>query len=158
MTVSLWRIAADTPDWTADDMAGKGAAAKGGRWNVPGEHVTYASTSISLAAWETRAHLGRLAARLPFNRILVRIEVPDDVWAKRESLPGPLPVGWNVIPEGKTSRTIGSAWLARATSALLCVPSVIVEEEDNVLINPAHPDAARLGVTRVRRFLYDSRV
>ena len=47
MTVSLWRIAADTPLWTAEDMAGKGAAHKGARWNHAGEHVTYTSTSIS---------------------------------------------------------------------------------------------------------------
>jgi len=158
MTVSLWRIAADTPDWSADDMAGKGAAAKGARWNAPGEHVTYTSTSISLAAWETRAHLGRLAARLPFNRILVRIDVPDDTWARRQHLARPLPVGWNVVPEGRTSRALGSAWLASGTSALLCVPSVIVEEEDNVLVNSAHPDSAKLRVTRMRRFIYDARI
>jgi RES domain-containing protein len=158
VTVALWRIATDTPDWTADDLAGKGAAARGGRWNAAGERVTYSSSSISLAAWETRAHLGRLATQLPFNRILVRIDVPDDVWARRETLAPPLPVGWNVIPEGRVSRHLGSAWLARRSSALLCVPSVVVAEEHNVLINPAHPDAARLAVTRLRRFHFDHRV
>jgi len=158
VSVALWRVAADTPDWSADDMAGKGAAAKGGRWNVAGEHVTYASTSISLAAWETRAHLGLLGTKLPFNRILVRIDVPDDVWAARRTLARPPPVGWDVIPEGRVSRALGSAWLASGASALFCVPSVIVEEEDNVLVNPAHADATRLAVTRVRRFLYDQRV
>src|SRR5207237_7996477 len=56
VTVSLWRIAADTPLWTAEDMAGKGAAHKGARWNHAGEHVIYAAPSVSLAAWETRAH------------------------------------------------------------------------------------------------------
>ena len=50
MIVRLWRIASDTPDWSADDMGGKGAAVKGARWNHAREHVTYASTSISLAA------------------------------------------------------------------------------------------------------------
>jgi RES domain-containing protein len=158
VTVQLWRIAADTPSWTADDMAGKGAAHKGGRWNGPGEHVTYASTSISLAAWETRAHLGRSGAQLPFNRFLVRIDVPDSVWAGRTQLPRPLPVGWNAIPEGAVSRGIGSAWLAAGASALLVVPSVIIEEEDNVLINPAHPDARGLVPEKMRRFLYDHRV
>lgn len=158
MTVSLWRIASDTPDWTAEDMAGKGAASKGGRWNAPGEHVTYTSTSISLAAWETRAHLGPLGTKLPFNRILVRIDVPNDVWAAREAPWLPLPVGWDVVPEGRVSRAIGSAWLARRSSALLCVPSVIIGEELNVMVNPAHSDAARLTTHRVRRFFYDHRV
>jgi RES domain-containing protein len=158
VTISIWRIASDTPDWTAEDLSGKGAAAKGTRWNAPGEHLTYTSTSISLAAWETRAHLGRQGTKLPFNRILVRVDVPDAVWAARETLATPLPVGWDVVPEGRVSRSLGSAWLARGQSALLCVPSVIVNEEDNVLINPTHPDATKLVASRVRRFLYDQRV
>ena len=139
-------------------MAGKGAAHKGGRWNGPGEHVTYTSTTIALAAWETRAHLGRSGTQLPFNRFLVRIDVPDNVWAARTQVPRPLPVGWNAIPEGLVSRSIGSAWLTTGASALLVVPSVLIEEEDNVLINPTHPDAKHLSATKVRRFLYDHRV
>lgn len=158
MTVSLWRIASDTPGWTANDLDGKGAAAKGARWNHPRERVAYASTSISLAAWETRAHLGHAGARLPFNRYLVRIVVPDDTWRAAESLAKPLPVGWDAIPEGVVSRNLGSAWLASGGSALLIVPSVIIEEESNVLINPAHADCAQLVAIKLRRFAYDPRV
>lgn len=157
MTVSLWRVASDTPQWTAEDMLGKGAAHKGARWNHPGEHVTYAAASISLAAWETRAHFGRGAA-LPWNRFLVRIDVPDRIWAAREVLARPPPIGWDAIPEGRVSRAEGSAWLMSARTALLIVPSVIVNEEDNVLINPAHPHSALLIATKVRRFIYDHRV
>lgn len=138
-------------------MSGKGAASKGARWNHPGELVTYAATSISLAAWETRAHFGRGAA-LPWNRFLVRIDVPDDVWAARQMLSRPPPVGWNAIPEGIVSRNEGSAWLKAGTSALLAVPSVIVDEEDNILINPAHVDSVRIVASKVRRFVYDHRV
>jgi RES domain-containing protein len=158
VTVRLWRIASDTPAWTAEDLAGKGAASRGGRWNGVGELATYASTSVSLAAWETRAHLGRSGTRLPFNRFLVRIDVPDAVWAARSHLATPLPVGWNAIPEGMVSRGLGSAWLAAGISALFVVPSVIIDEEDNVVINPAHHDAKRLIATKVRKFLYDHRV
>lgn len=157
MTVSLWRIASDTISWTAEDQSGKGAANSGARWNQTGEHVTYAATSISLAAWETRAHFAKGLA-LPWNRILVRIDVPDDIWATRHRAPKPLPVGWNVIPEGMASRSIGSAWLNSGATALLVVPSVIINDEDNVLINPAHLDASRITFHRVRRFVYDHRV
>jgi RES domain-containing protein len=138
-------------------MSGKGAASKGARWNHAGELVTYAATSISLAAWETRAHFGRGAA-LPWNRFLVRIDVPDDIWAARQALAPPPPVGWDAIPEGSVSRNVGSVWLKGAASALLAVPSVIVNEEDNVLINPAHADSVRIVATKVRRFVYDHRV
>ena len=158
MTVHLWRIATDTPSYTAEDMGGKGAAARGARWNSPSERVTYTATNIALAAWETRAHLGRAGTRLPFNRYLVRVDVPDAVWAVRVQTPRPLPVGWNAIPEGMVSRGIGSTWLKSGASALYVVPSVIVEEESNVLINPAHADAGKLVATKVRRFLYDARV
>ena len=96
--------------------------------------------------------------KLPFNRFLVRIDVPDDVWAGRASVAMPPPVGWNAIPEGMVSRNLGSAWLAANSSALLVVPSVIIEEEENVIINPANLDAKRLKATKVRRFLYDHRV
>jgi len=137
-------------------MAGKGAAHKGARWNHVGEHVTYAATSISLAAWETRAHFGK-GGKLPWNRFLVRIDVPDDIWAAREIMVPP-PVGWDAIPEGLVSREEGSDWLASGRTALLVVPSVIINEEDNVLINPAHPDAKRIPATKLRRFIYDHRV
>ena len=157
MTVHLWRVASDTPSWTADDLSGKGAASKGARWNHPGEHVTYAATSISLAAWETRAHVGR-GTTLPWNRYLVRIDVPDELWAAREALGRPLPVGWDAIPEGLVSRNVGSSWLKSGRTALLTVPSVVIDEEDNVMVNPARPDCTRIRATKVRRFLYDHRV
>ena len=157
MTVHLWRVASDTPSWTADDMSGKRAASKGARWNHPRELVTYAATSISLAAWETRAHFGR-GTTLPWNRFLVRIDVPDEIWAVREILGRPLPVGWDAIPEGLVSRNLGSRWLKSGRTALLTMPSVIIDEEDSVMVNPAHPDCARVRATKVRRFLYDHRV
>ena len=157
MPVHLWRVASDTPGWTADDMSGKGAASKGARWNHPGELVTYAATSISLAAWETRAHFGH-GTTLPWNRFLVRIDVPDGIWAAREVLGPPLPVGWDAIAEGLVSRNLGSGWLKPGRTALLTMPSVIIHEEDNVMVNPAHADCARIRATKVRRFLYDHRV
>lgn len=138
-------------------MSGKGAASKGARWNHIGELVTYAATSISLAAWETRAHFGRGAA-LPWNRFLVRIDVPDDVWAARQMLSRPPPVGWNAIPEGVVSRNEGSTWLKTGASALLAVPSVIIDEEDNILINASHVDSVRIVASKIRRFVYDHRV
>jgi RES domain-containing protein len=138
-------------------MSGKGAASKGARWNHPGELVTYAATSISLAAWETRAHFGR-GTTLPWNRFLVRIDVPDEIWAAREVLVRLLPVGWDAIPEGLVSRNLGSSWLKSGRTALLTMPSVIIGEEDNVMVSPAHPDCAQIRATKVRRFLYDHRV
>ena len=54
--ISVWRIATDTPDYTADDLSGAGARATGGRWNARGTPLVYASTSRALACLETVVH------------------------------------------------------------------------------------------------------
>lgn len=158
MTVTLWRIATDTPDYTADDLSGEGAKRSGGRWNRPGMPVLYTAANIALACLETIVHLS--GGDLPLNRYLVRLDVPDDVWqAARVLVDGDAPVGWDAIPAGKVSLDLGDQWLADAVGpALLSVPSVIVPEEANVLINPAHADARRITVTKLRRWSYDMRV
>jgi RES domain-containing protein len=153
----VWRIAADTREYTADDMSGKGAEKTGGRWNRPGSPVVYAAGSVALACLETVVHLN--LSGFPLNRFLVRIEVPDEVWAGRRALPTDvLPVGWSAIPEGRVSVEAGDRWLAGLASALLLVPSVIVPEEFNVLVNPRHPDTVRLTTTKLRPWLFDQRL
>ena len=66
-----------------------------------------------------------------------------------------MPGGWDAIPAGATARAAGDAWIASASSALLLVPSVLVPDECNVLVNPRHPEAA--GITTVKRWHYDPR-
>lgn len=155
MTVAVWRIAAVTLSYSADDLSGAGAKASGGRWNSAGMAVCYGSESIALALHETVVHLR--STGLPLNRYLVRIDVPDEVWRARRALAAP-PVGWDAEPHGLPGVLAGNAWLRSAASALLTVPSVVVPEERNVLINPAHPDAARLLAVMVRRWHYDMRL
>lgn len=157
MTRMAWRIAADTPTYTADDMTGTGAKNSGGRWNEQNESVVYSSESRALAGFETLVQLK--AAGLPFNRYLVRVEIPDPVWAAAERFdPTLLPVGWDAEPAGKVSIDLGTDWLRAKRSCLLLVPSVIVPEEYNILINPGHPDARGVSATKARRWLYDPRL
>lgn len=157
MSRRLWRIATDTRQYTADDLSGTGARLSGGRWNDVGTAVVYCSESRSLACLETVVHLN--AGGLPFNRYLVEIEVPDDIWAAAETAgPATLPVGWDAEPAGLESIRFGSAWAAGLRSAMLLVPSVIVPEEQNALINPSHPDAARITARKHRKWLYDPRL
>lgn len=154
--VRLWRIGSDTPQYEAHDLSGRGAERSGGRWNRPGTALVYASTSRALACLETVVHLG--ADSLPLNRYLVEITLPGEVWAAAVEVdPGRL-VGWDALPAGKASLDWGSAWIQAGTSLLARVPSVIVPEEMNVLINPAHPDAARLQAVKRRRWPYDARL
>lgn len=157
MTVSLWRIGSDTKDYEAHELGGKGAEKTGGRWNRPGSPVVYAATTIALACLETVVHLD--TAGLPLNRFLVRIDVPDDIWVARQVCPvAGLSIGWTAIPEGRVSLDVGDAWLAAKASALLLVPSVIIPEEFNVLVNPRHHDAGKLVALKLRAWFYDGRL
>ena len=155
--ISLWRIGTDTKDYTADDLCGEGAKISGGRWNREGLPVVYTGQSIALTVLETMAHLG--VGSLPLNRYLVRIDVPADLWEARKSWTcHSAPVGWDAEPAGMVSLDLGDAWLRGQESALLVVPSVIVPEESNVLINPLHPDAARIKAAKLRKWVYDTRI
>lgn len=154
--VLLWRIAADTPDYEANDASGTGAKRSGGRWNRVGIPMLYASTSRALACLETVVHLG--GSDLPLNRYLVEIAVPKRAWESAVSLEQSQLVGWDALPHSKTSVDWGSAWALGKGSLLAKVPSIVVPEEYNVLINPAHADSTKLRVTKVRRWHYDARM
>lgn len=154
--VSLWRIAADTPDYEAHDLSGKGAELSGGRWNRPGTPLVYASSTRALACLETVVHLARTP--LPLNRYLVEIGVPEAAWSEAVTLdPGEL-IGWDAMPAGKASLDWGTAWAQSGRSLLARVPSALVPEEHNLLINPRHPAAGSLRAAKRRRWLYDARL
>jgi RES domain-containing protein len=153
----VWRIATDTPDYVADDLSGAGAKITGGRWNRPGLAVLYCADTPSLACLETLVHLG--TGDLPLNRYLVAVDVPDPVWRPREAhTAASLPVGWDACPAGKVSVDLGDQWLKSNRTAIMAVPSAIVPEDSVILINPAHPDAARITGSKTRKWLYDPRL
>lgn len=151
----LWRVAASTRSYGADDLSSKGAALFPGRWNSPGESVVYCAPSPALAVLETAAHVD--AGGFPLDRFLVAIDVAESVWEARQILDvTALDASWSAIPAGLVSVGAGSAWLVGGKSALLAVPSVIVPEESVVLLNPSHPDAAKTMAKVLRKVHYDS--
>lgn len=154
MSVPVWRIALEAPTYAANDLAGTGAKITGGRWNSKGTPVVFCATNIALATLETVHFL--CGGGLPFNRYLVRIDVPHAVWDARQVL-DPLPGGWDAIPAGLSGRRAGDGWIASGASALLLVPSVIVPDEYNVLINPQHSDAAAMVAVTLKRWICDPR-
>ena len=154
--VLLWRIATDTPRYEAHDLAGKGAELSGGRWNRPGTAMVYTSTSRALACLETVVHLADHP--LPLNRYLVQISVPASAWAAATRLQAADQVGWDAQPVGKASLDWGARWCKDQRTLLARVPSIVVPEEDNVLINPAHPAAVSVKAVKLRKWLYDARL
>jgi RES domain-containing protein len=155
-TVTLWRIVTDTPTYTAEDLSGRGAEESGGRWNKKGTSMVYASASRALACLETVVHLG--AADLPLNRYLVEIRVPSAAWHARTVFDGTAHVGWDAEPPGKVSLDWGTVWATGSKTLLAEVPSIIVPEEANILLNPRHADRSAAAAVKVRQWTYDRRL
>lgn len=98
------------------------------------------------------------AAPLPLNRYLVKIAIPPSAWRDRTVLKPGERVGWESRPPGLVSIGWGNEWADSANSLIAEVPSVVVPEEPNILINPRHRDARRLRARKVRRWTYDPRL
>jgi RES domain-containing protein len=152
----LWRISGDMPGSEAHELNGAESVASGGRWSRPGTALVYACTSPALACLETVVHLP--PGPLPDDRFLVEIDIPPALWATRTRFQAAAHPGWDALPHGPVSQDWGMRWIEGQGSALACVPSVIAPEVTNVLINPAHPMAARILARKSRRWSYDPRL
>lgn len=135
-------------------LDGEGARLYGGRWNSEGAAVVYASATLSLAALEYLVHVD--IAEVPADLVALGIEVPDDAVAAVVGV-SDLPSDWK-RPGAAGSADLGDAWVAAAASLTLSVPSAIVPEENNVLINPRHVRAADVRIASERPFAYDPRL
>jgi RES domain-containing protein len=153
----IFRLAAETPDYAATDVSGGGAAKNGGRWNTIDTPMVYAATSLALACLETLVHLEG-PDPLPWNRYVVRLDLPADAWKQRVVFDPTEHPAWDALPAGMTSMQWGTDWARGLSSLVAVVPSIVVPEEGCVLINPLHPDMAQVRVTVVRKWVYDRRL
>jgi RES domain-containing protein len=148
---SAWRIVKERHIATA--FSGEGASKAGGRWNSRGVAVIYASESESLAALETLVHIGA-GSRIRFS--FIRLDFDR---AMVETLPlSALPLNWKSEPPGPATKQLGDAWAKSARSAILAVPSVIIPSELNYVLNPAHPDFAKIVFAKPTAFTFDPRL
>lgn len=121
---------------------GAGAAHAGARWNSRGVHVAYAASSRALAMLELLVHVQRENA--PTDYVFIEAELPDDVIEILDV--ARLPKDWRAEPPPAALRAIGDRWIREQRSLVLRVPSALVPEERNVLINPTHPRVAQLRI------------
>ncbi len=133
---------------------GTGASLIGGRWNSPGRPVIYAAASYAGAMLERLVHAGTGA--IPKNQKVVVISIAARVARERWSLQA-LPLGWD-REDAIASRAFGDAWLSAKRSAVLIVPSVIAKYENNVVINPAHPDFRWIRASAPEAVVWDVRL
>jgi RES domain-containing protein len=115
-------------------LDGLGAKVYGGRWNRKGHAVVCTSDSIALAALELLVHLHRGEV---LNRYwLVTLELPDDEVLLLDD--AGLPADWRDDPAPVSTAAIGSAWLAGGRSLAFSVPSALIPQQRNLLLNPGH--------------------
>jgi len=143
--LKVWRLA--RRPYAALD--GEGARRFGGRWNPRGRPVVYAAEHLSLALLEIIVHLELSPDEFPQDYVKIPIDIPDDVPVSRiSSLPG----------SEAEMRTLGARWIDQRGTAVLVVPSVLVPEEFNVLLNSRHPEFPRIRAAAPRHFRFDRRL
>lgn len=132
---------------------GEGARRAGGRWNSPGLPVVYASEALSLALVEVLVHLppGLLPS---YSAIPVRYEEGLALTLTLEALPE----NWRTSPPPASTQALGDAWARERRSVILRLPSVVVPEEWNLVINTVHPDFPRLEIGPPLPFPFDPRL
>lgn len=127
-------------------LDGEGARLCGGRWNSPGFPLVYTSEHISLCVLEQLVHLD--PDLIPDNWVVVTIEIPDHLSSEELSK---LPAKENA------TRKFGDRWLSEKRSLLLKVPSIVVTQECNVLLNPLHSEMKKVIIKGVTPFVFDPR-
>lgn len=144
-----------SPQWVGSALSGEGARKYGGRWNSAGTPVVYLAGSRALAVLETLVHLTTPETRLkPFS--LLEVEFPAD--SIEQLHVADMPENWQSSPPTSATRNLGDEWLNARRSLVLRVPSTVVVEDDNWLLNPLHPQANAMKILNVRPFSLDARL
>lgn len=135
-------------------MSGTGAKLFGGRWNSVGVPMLYLASSRALAALEVLAHLTSIQD--PESFCITVFEVPDNSIEEVEKYL--LPKDWNTYPSPSSLKKIGDSFTKSNQSLLLKVPSAIVEDECNYLLNVNHPLLDKVKIIGSKPFLFDKRL
>jgi RES domain-containing protein len=150
--MKAWRITQHRRARTA--FSGEGARVYGGRWNSPGVSVVYVAQSQALAVLQVLVHLDSPALLKKYVFLAADFDASLVIDLDRSSLPK----NWQSDPVPEAVQAIGDRWVVSGDSAVLRVPSVLVPEESNFLLNPRHPDFARISVSRPQPFHLDPRL
>lgn len=137
----VWRICREP----FADLSGEGARLYGGRWNSRGRPMIYTADTAALAVLEVRVHLDLPPELLPDDYVLLTIDIGDLSIETVSTLP-------------EDPRHLGDTWMADRKSLILKVPSIIVPECFNFLINPAHREVQQVSILSRRRFAFDERL
>ena len=142
------------PRHAASAFTGEGARLYGGRFNTKGTAVVYTGGSVALAAFEMLVHLDSHGVLETYQ--MCRVEFDESLVLDLD--PKHLPSDWRQDPVPASTQMLGDDWVTAGSSAVLRVPSAVVPQDSNYLLNPAHPDFARIVIHAAAKFTYDPRV
>lgn len=138
----------------ARDLSWEGSRLKGGRWNHKKTACIYTSASRSLAILEYTVNVN--IEEIPRFLSMITLSIPDEsvncpVIAK-------LPGDWKDAPTPTSTKDFGTALLHKNQYAILQLPSVIIPQEYNYILNCMHPLSHKFEIKEVADFLYDTRI
>lgn len=138
----------------ADDLFASGRPA---RWNAANEFVLYSASSRSLAALEMLVRRNMLSSAIRYK--ILTIDIKDSGNALTLVNPKDLPKTWRTTSAYKTLRRIGSEWYGEKSSLILGVPSAVIPQEYNYIINTYHPDFNKMvKLAKTEDFIWDNRL
>lgn len=125
------------------------------RWNSKDVKMIYTASTRALACLENVVHRSALGLQANFRTMI--IEVPDDLSIKVVRKVE-LPSDWHLFENYPFTQSLGDAWISGGETPVLQVPSAIIAEEYNYLLNPGHEDFKKVKLNRTERFEFDSRI
>lgn len=140
-----------------DAFTGEGARIGGGRWNHVGTPVIYVSESLSLAALELFVHFPRKDIKLSTTLIAIPVDIPVSLKMVAVTV-NDLNPDWRMSPPPNSTRNIGTVWVRKGASLILRVPSAIIPDEYNLVINPSHADFEKIKIGQPQPFSLDERM
>lgn len=150
--IRAWRIVKSKHARGA--FSGEGARLAGGRWNSAGTAVVYGAGSESLSMLELLMHLQ--SEDLLKSYVMFEMVFSEKLVMTQKV--GTLPRNWRSSPPPVALQRLGDAWVKSGVSAVLRVPSVVVESEWNYLFNPAHRDFGAVAIGPRRAVKFDGRL
>lgn len=145
--MELWRIS------RFPDLAGLGGLKYAGRWHSSGREIVYFADSLAAAMLEILIHLEIQEDEIPLGYLALQVACPDDMTVETLSVTAD---AWQ--EDLAATRKAGDAWLKDNTTALARVPSAVLQDTTNFLLNPRHPDAARLVLQSRKPLRFDPRL
>lgn len=138
----------------ANDLTGEGARLHGGRWNHIGTACVYASASRALAVLEYTVNIN--IGNIPKTLSMVSLEIPND--DHNNLTIGNLPGNWTDTPAPRSTKNFGTALLIAAKNPIIRIPSAVIQEEFNYIINPLHPGSRLIRILDITDIVYDIRI